>query len=116
MNKTSLALDPRLFVATIKIFSSWWWDPAYASGITSVKGIKDMELYKNLGGDSGIEAFELGEGSIKVRFKDQAVYLYSNSSAGAVNIDHMKKLARQGHGLNSFINTSVREKYEAKLN
>ena len=37
-----------------------------------------MQHYKNLGGDSGVSAFELGEDYIKVQFNDGSVYLYNN--------------------------------------
>lgn len=32
-----------------------------------------METYKNLGGDSGVSAFEIGDGYIKVKFSDGAI-------------------------------------------
>lgn len=74
-----------------------------------------MQLYKNSGGDSGVSTFEIGDDYIKVQFKDGSVYLYNNSSAGSQNIQKMKSLAINGEGLNSFINTHVREKYASKL-
>ncbi len=78
-------------------------------------GARAMEHYKNLGGDSGVSAFEIGDDSIKVQFSDSSVYLYTNQSAGAQNIEQMKVLARQGEGLNSFINKRVRKAYASKL-
>lgn len=74
-----------------------------------------MEIYKNLGGDSGVTAYELGTNSITVRFKDGAAYLYTNQSAGSHKIEQMKKLAMAGHGLNSYINLNVKYGYEKKL-
>ena len=74
-----------------------------------------MVKYGNLSGRSGIVAFESKHGSIKIKFSDGNVYLYTDSSTGASNIVQMKKLARQGVGLNTFISQSVRENYEAKL-
>ena len=74
-----------------------------------------METYKNLGGQSGVAAFEVSESSIAVKFSDGAIYSYSDRSAGAANIEHMKLLALQGHGLNSFINSYVKMKYERKI-
>lgn len=41
-----------------------------------------MERYRNLGGDSNVAAFEIGNGSITVEFNDGAQYLYTNESAG----------------------------------
>lgn len=74
-----------------------------------------MEKYRNASGESGVFAFEVGADSIKVQFIDGAIYLYSYSSAGSLNIEHMKNLARLGVGLNSFINKTVRKNYAAKL-
>ncbi|MDR3622349.1 MAG: hypothetical protein P4L85_23565 [Paludisphaera borealis] len=67
-----------------------------------------MEPYANLGGRSGIEAYETGFDSITVQFGDGTVYVYTNASAGASNVGQMKLLARRGHGLNAFINKSVK--------
>ncbi len=74
-----------------------------------------MEQYKNLGRDSGVMAYEIGSDYIKVEFNDGAIYLYTYASAGSENIEEMKKLAIEGEGLNSFINTHVRKDYESKL-
>jgi hypothetical protein len=73
-----------------------------------------MERYKNLGGDSGVSAFEIGDGSITVHFSDGWKYLYTNQSAGSSNIVEMQQLARAGQGLNSFINRVVKKRYARK--
>ena len=41
-----------------------------------------MERYRNLGRDSNVAAFEIGNGSITVEFNDGSQYLYTNESAG----------------------------------
>jgi hypothetical protein len=74
-----------------------------------------MERYRNIGGDSGVYAFEIGIDSIKVQFSDGSIYLYDYSSAGSHNVEKMKTLARRGDGLNTFINTTVRKAYAAKI-
>ena len=74
-----------------------------------------MERYRNRGGDSGIVAYETGPDSITVMFSGGAIYLYTYQSAGSANIEHMKRLAIDGEGLNSFINRCVREDYARKL-
>lgn len=73
-----------------------------------------MVIYKNLGGDSGVHGFEIGNDYIRVQFNDNSVYLYTNSSAGSHNIEEMKRLAQYGEGLNAFINTTVRKNYTRK--
>lgn len=77
--------------------------------------LNKMETYKNLNGDSGITGYEIGYDQITVEFKDGSAYLYTNSSAGSNNIEQMKTLARNGKGLNSFINKYVRKLYAKKL-
>lgn len=74
-----------------------------------------LEHYKNIGGVSGVTAFEIAPGAITVEFKDGAVYLYTVQSAGAGNLIEMQRLARAGQGLNSFIGRVVRKGYAKKL-
>lgn len=74
-----------------------------------------MQRYKNLHGDSGVIAYEIGARDIKVKFRDGAIYLYNYDSAGAENVEKMKALAKQGAGLSTFISTHVRERYAARL-
>jgi hypothetical protein len=74
-----------------------------------------MTLYKNLGGNSSVHAYELGVDSITVQFSDNSVYLYTCQSAGSDNIEKMKTLAIAGQGLNSFIMRYVRKAYSARL-
>lgn len=73
-----------------------------------------MEIYANVGGDSGIAKYEIGEDFIKVQFSDGSIYVYTYESAGASNIENMKELAIKGQGLNSYINKNVRKLYAAK--
>ncbi len=70
-----------------------------------------MERYANRGGDSGVFGYEIGDDFIRVQFSDGAIYLYTYASAGTHNVERMKDLANNGHGLNAFINTTVRKAY-----
>ena len=72
-----------------------------------------MERYGHLR-NSGVAAYEVGPGSITVRFDDGHVYLYTDQSAGAGNILQMQGLARSGRGLNSFIDRVVKHRYASK--
>ncbi len=74
-----------------------------------------MEQYKNLAGNSGVVAFEIGSDSIQVQFSSGSIYEYTDSSAGTKNIDEMKRLAQCGKGLSTFISRHVRDKYAQKL-
>jgi hypothetical protein len=70
-----------------------------------------MERYGNRGGDSGVAAYGCGQDFIRVEFTSGAIYLYTNASCGAHNCETMKRLAADGHGLNTFINSVVRYEY-----
>ena len=74
-----------------------------------------MQRYIDIGGDSGVAAYEVGPDSITVQFKDVATYLYTNASAGSANIQTMKSLATSGDGLNAFITRNVKKAYASKL-
>ena len=71
-----------------------------------------MQPYKNLGGNSNIHAFSIGEDYIDVQFNGGAVYRYSYKSAGSVKVEEMKRLATNGVGLNSYIMRNARKDYE----
>lgn len=73
-----------------------------------------MQRYKNLSGQSGVVAYELGADSIRVKFKDGFVYLYTARSSGSLHIRNMQQLASDGEGLNSYISRHVREYYASK--
>jgi hypothetical protein len=70
-----------------------------------------MIPYADEGGDSGVAGYETGDYWIRVRFKDDSVYFYTNDSAGSENVERMKALAAAGEGLNSFISSEVRTAY-----
>jgi len=73
-----------------------------------------MERYLDINHDSGVAGYEFRPDGICVQFKDGSTYLYTNASAGAANIEQMKRLAKVGDGLNSFINRFVKMKYASK--
>ncbi len=74
-----------------------------------------MQRYANLSGNSGVVAYGVGPDSITVKFVDGWRYTYTYESAGADNIENMKKLAARGQGLSAFISTHVRNDYAKKL-
>jgi hypothetical protein len=73
-----------------------------------------VEQYKNIDGDSGASAYEIGADFIRVQFSTGAIYLYTYASAGQGNVEQMKALAQRGKGLNAFINNTVRNRYAQK--
>jgi hypothetical protein len=74
-----------------------------------------MTLYQNLGGNSGVYAYEIGISRITVQFTDGSIYLYTSSSTSINNISQMQRLAQSGRGLNSFISTTVRKGYSSRI-
>lgn len=74
-----------------------------------------MKKYKNLSGKSSVATFELAKDSVKVRFTNQSVYLYSNQATGMDNVRQMKTLAEAGKGLGTFIESKVKDKYARKV-
>jgi hypothetical protein len=74
----------------------------------------DGMRYGNKNGHSGVVAYEIGEDSITVKFSGGDTYLYSYASAGKKRVETMKKLARSGEGLSTFISQEVRERFERK--
>ena len=71
-----------------------------------------MMPYRNIAGNSGVMAYEIGTDHISVQFIDGKIYVYSYASAGKKNVERMKRLALRGHGLSTFISKTVRDKYE----
>lgn len=73
-----------------------------------------MNKYLNLGGNSGIAAYEHGPGYIEVMFKDGAIYLYDDIKPGATQVEKMKLLADSGRGLNSYIGREIKSDFASK--
>ena len=74
-----------------------------------------MQRYANRSGHSGVVAYELGPGSITVKFAGGERYLYDADSPGADHVARMRALARDGQGLSTYISQHVREHYARKL-
>lgn len=74
-----------------------------------------MEPYKNLGGSSGVVAYEVGPDYVDVAFQDGAVYRYDYGSPGPEATEDLKQLAVAGRGLNTYINQFIRSSFAAKL-
>lgn len=66
-----------------------------------------MQPYKNLGGDSNVESYKIGNDSILVKFKSGKCqhYLYTYDSCGKEEVEKMKALAKNGEGLGSLLAT-----------
>jgi hypothetical protein len=104
----SLLCDRGLLLATAII-------PHSKRGRGPNKKESDMLRYANLSGNSGVEAYEVGESFIKVRFNTiSTVYVYDYSKPGVRPVEEMKRLAAHGRGLATYIAQEVREDYARK--
>lgn len=74
-----------------------------------------MSVYANTTGRSGVRSYTEGPTWIVVTFASGDSYEYTVSSAGASAVAMMKKLARAGAGLNTFITRNARKLYSRKL-
>jgi hypothetical protein len=73
-----------------------------------------MQPYANDSGESGISAFEIGPGFLRVRFIGGATYLYTRERPGSARVEVMKELALRGRGLAAFISRFVLDDYERR--
>jgi len=72
-----------------------------------------MQPYNNLGGNSNVKAYSIGEDYIEVLFHGTPkVYRYSYGRAGKEKVETMKKYALQGKGLNSYIMRYAKMDYD----
>jgi len=67
------------------------------------------------GESSGVEAVEIGDRSITVRFAEGGTYLYDQTRPGKLHLAQMIALARAGAGLATYIKQQVRGNYARKL-
>jgi hypothetical protein len=74
-----------------------------------------MQRYANRNGGSGVVAYATGPRGIAVQFVDGSVYVYDMERPGAQAVADMKRLARAGQGLSTYISQSVRDNYARKL-
>jgi hypothetical protein len=74
-----------------------------------------MTPYKDLKGNSGVVAYEIGDRSIIVEFRHHDRYVYDYSRPGHDHVETMKKLAREGRDLSTYISKNVRKQFARKL-
>lgn len=73
------------------------------------------EKYQNLSGKSDVASYKIIKDSVTIRFADHSVYIYTNQSAGRLNVNQMKALAIAGKGLGTFIGANLKDKFERKI-
>jgi len=74
----------------------------------------DYEKYLDLSGDGGIEGFIISPNAIAILFDNGFWYTYNYARPGKEHVEEMKRLARLGKGLKTYINKNVRNNYGGK--
>lgn len=74
-----------------------------------------LKSYRDSQGTNNATGYATGRTWILVQFKDNALYLYTNESCGAEHVRELKRLAKLGEGLDSYINQHVFKSYAKKL-
>ena len=64
---------------------------------------------------SGVVAYEIHDDSIDIEFANGDIYRYDETNPGAVDVELMKRFARAGRGLTTYISKYVRDRYAEKL-
>jgi hypothetical protein len=71
-----------------------------------------MERYGNRNGNSGVEAYEVGPGLIRIQYLGEPEpYLYTDESAGRKHILNMQERAQAGKGLATYVSRYVKTNY-----
>ena len=81
----------------------------------AIRRAMKMQRYANRSGNSGVVAFATGPRGIAVEFVDGSVYVYDLDRPGRTHVTEMKRLARAGQGLSTYISREVRDNYAQKL-
>ncbi|WWT39397.1 virion structural protein [Microcystis phage Mel-JY01] len=70
--------------------------------------------YQNKGKNSNVLQYEIGKTFINITFDGIIAYTYSYKKPGENHVKEMKKLAKLGKGLRSYIHKNVNSNYEKK--
>ena len=63
---------------------------------------------------SAVKSYEIGPESIEIEFSSGWVYHFSYQKPGPLRVERMKQLAEAGHGLSTFINKHVKNRFESR--
>lgn len=66
-----------------------------------------MQPYKNLNFFSSVMAFDYGKDWILIELTSGEIRIYTHNDSGKKNVELMKKYARKGKGLASFIDSHI---------
>ena len=72
-----------------------------------------MKPYGN--GSTGVVAYEIHDDAIDIKFANGDIYRYDETKPGPVDVEIMKRFARAGRSLTTYISKYVKDRYAAKL-
>lgn len=75
---------------------------------------RQAHSYANVGGNSGVASYDLGDDWFLVNFTTGSRYLYTTKSATREQIEEMKRYANDGKGLNSYIMRTLKTNYAGR--
>jgi hypothetical protein len=64
---------------------------------------------------AGVVAYEIHDDAIDIKFANGDVYRYDTTTPGPVDVEMMKRFARAGRSLTTYISKYVRDRYAKKL-
>ena len=74
-----------------------------------------MERYLNKDGNSGVSEYKINDDSIELVFKkSNVVYTYNEIRPGKTDVDEMKRLAKDGRVLSTYVSQVVKDNYYSK--
>lgn len=74
-----------------------------------------MPLYPDLNQASGVARYAEGQDWIELTFKDGRIYRYDAEAPGPRHLAEMRRRARQGRGLLTYVNRFVRDNYARRI-
>ena len=77
--------------------------------------LRSMQHYGNKSGNAGVVAWEDKSNGIVLRFADGSTYLYTYATPGRDHVQAMRRLAKKGKGLTTYVNQHVGSSYAMRL-
>jgi hypothetical protein len=74
-----------------------------------------MKPYGDGTARSGVVAYEIHDDAIDIEFANGEIYRYDETAPGPADVELMKRFARAGRGLTTYVSKYVRDRYAAKL-
>lgn len=74
-----------------------------------------MQPYGKRDGSTGVVSWEDKSNGIVLRFADGSTYLYTYATPGRDEVQAMRRLAKKGQGLTTYVSQHVGSRYAMRL-